>query len=165
MTGRRTAWWVFAAALFLGPSLGPAPAGAQGSEVTVRVSLPVTEAVGLLEVTPASTDFGTLSFEAMSQGFAQREGPTLIARANHAFSVVVSAQDAFTGPATKTQDELQVAASSVPFTSLSESGVVVVSSGAGASLSRVLEYRWLLSEESDPPGSYSLGVNLRLDGG
>lgn len=143
----------------------PAAAGAQSSEVTVRVSLPVTEAVGVLEVTTASTDFGTLSFEAMSQGWAERQGPLVAARANLAFSVVVSAPDPFSGPTSKTADELWITTDGASWTPLSASGFALVSTTAGESVSLAPDYRWLLGFESDPPGLYSLTVHYRLEGG
>lgn len=137
---------------------------AQGSAVTVRVSLPVGEPVGVLEITPASTDLGSLSSAALSQGYAEGQGPALLVRANHAFVVVASAPDPFSGPAPKPAGELEVATDGVPFTPLSAAGVVLVASPAGASLTRTIGYRWLVGFGTDPPGAYSLTVDLRLEG-
>lgn len=137
---------------------------AQGDAVTVRVSLPVDDAVGVLEITPASTDLGALSSAALSQGYAQGQGPSFLVRANHGFMVVASAPDPFSGPATKPVSELEVATEGVPFTPLSATGVVLVTSAGGGSLTRAIGYRWLVGFASDPPGAYSLTVDLRLEG-
>lgn len=143
---------------------GATPALAQGT-ATVRVSLPVAEAVGVLEFSPVSTPFGELSIEEIAQGHADREGPLVSARTNQPFSIVLTSADFFTAPVEKGAEDLLVATDGVAFTPVGPEGVVLFTSPAGGVVNRALDYRWNVGFEMDPPGAYELALSLRVQGG
>lgn len=157
-------WTLCAFAVVAATLAEPGPASGQ-SEATVRVGLPVTEAVGVLELPTGTVDFGSLSFDDVSLGWAERAGPVLAARANHAFSVFVSAPDPFSGPVGKSVDDLRISTDALPWTPLSATNLTLVSTSSGGNVAVPTHYRWLVSFVSDPPGSYTLEVFYRLAGG
>jgi len=138
---------------------------AQGSTATVRVNLPVTDLVATLSLSTDLTDFGTIPFTDLTTGYSATQGPMVTVRANHSFTVLVSAPNPFVAPDPKPVSDMMWSSQGDPFVGMATLGAELVSSSTGASLSRPVDFRVLWGFSSDPPGDYSLRVDFTLQTG
>jgi hypothetical protein len=154
---------MLASILVIAMSSLPAPqAGAQGTTATVRVNLPVTSAISVLDVTTSTADFGTIGSAQINAGFVDAPGPTIRVRSNLAFVVAVAATTPTFGPAAKPSSDVSWAVSGASHTPLSTSPAVALSSASGGDHSAVLTFRMQLALGTDVPGTYLLALTITL---
>lgn len=143
-----------------------APSGvvyAQGVTATVRVNLPVTNAISVLDVSASSTDFGTVGSAQLSAGQVAAPGPTIRVRSNRPFAVLIAAGAPTFGPAPKPVSDVRWALSSGgSFATLATSPATVFSSASGTDVTETLMFRMLLSLATDVPGLYQLPLSITL---
>ena len=136
---------------------------AQGTTATVRVNLPVTNAITVLTTSTSLTDFGTIGSAQLVAGSVDASGPALRVRSNRPFAVLVAAEAPTFGPSSKPIADVRWALSAAgPWNALTETPVTVFSSGSGADLSASMIFRMLLNYGTDVPGSYQLALTITL---
>jgi hypothetical protein len=154
---------MLASILVIAMSSLPAPAaGAQGTTATVRVNLPVTSAISVLDVTTSTADFGTIGSAQLSTGFVDVPGPTIRVRSNLPFVVSMAAATSTFGPAAKPASDVGWAVSGGSHTPLSTSPAVALANASGGDHSAVLTFRMQLALGTDVPGTYLLALTITL---
>jgi hypothetical protein len=144
-------------------ALSALPVCAQGTTATVRVNLPVTNAVSVLNVSPFSTDFGMVGSAQLAAGVVQAAGPTVRVRSNRPFAVTMAAGTATFGPAAKPASDVRWSLSSGgSYTALSTSPTTVFTSPTGAVMTQALHFRMTVGLATDLPGSYPLALSVTL---
>jgi hypothetical protein len=154
---------MLASILVIAMSSLPAPAaGAQGTTATVRVNLPVTSAISVLDVTTSTADFGTIGSAQLSTGFVDVPGPTIRVRSNLPFVVSMAAATSTFGPAAKPASDVGWTTSGAPYTALSNSPAIVLAGVSGGDRSERLDFRMQLAAGTDAPGLYQLALTITL---
>lgn len=142
---------------------GAARADAQGASATIRVNLPVTDAVTVLIVSSPDTDVGPAGLNELLAGATVADGPGLEVRSNGPFTVTIAAASPTFGPDAKPSSDVEWATTAGgPFSGLSTAGATILSSGTGGVFSLALIFRMLWALEDDGPGVYELPVQFTV---